>query len=514
MEKSNASSAVSQILFRIIGLLFLISICFVFGSVFFHNTIYAHDKFIVLVTMIDIAVLFVLFEWLLAKIESKLNRRNMIIIIAVYLSIFAVVQIIFAERLRFQPMFDLGNTFNGAINWLQKGSLAECQEYFYYFPNNIGLMCVFRFIFGIVSIFGIHDYYMVASCMGAASMIAMMWAVIAVCRKLFDDKTALRAMFLMLFILPFYIYAAVFYSDVMSVFAMPLIVFFCLKGMESEILWKKILFFLFMGLAAAVGMKIKFTVVIVLIALSIVLLIKGKYKDFLIGAAAALLMSVVVFCSINATVYPKLLEKDVAEQMNTPYLHWIMMGLSGKGSYNGDDYEFTRGFADTELRDNAIKKEVKRRISEQKLTGLITLYEEKTVNCFGDGTFAASDFLDDLPQNEFGLHKYILYDGEKYLNYSSICQGVFLMIMLMMIVSGIKYYILSSQVEVRYIFFSLMFLGIWMFLMLWETTARYFFNHIPAMIIMAVVGISPFVKGLKYLGNLFRPSRQVSAPGK
>ena len=119
MEKIIVPKSVSQILFRIIGLLFVLCIGFVFGSVFFHNTIYTHDKFIVLITMLVVTIMFVLVEWLLKKISSKLNNLNMKIIIGVYLAVFGIIQIIIAGRLRFVPAYDLGNVYNGAINWLE-----------------------------------------------------------------------------------------------------------------------------------------------------------------------------------------------------------------------------------------------------------------------------------------------------------------------------------------------------------------------------------------------------------
>ena len=43
------------------------------------------------------------------------------------------------------------------------------------------------------------------------------------------------------------------------------------------------------------------------------------------------------------------------------------------------------------------------RIKELGVSGLFKLWTNKAVICFGDGTYALSDFLDDTPANETGF---------------------------------------------------------------------------------------------------------------
>ena len=76
------------------------------------------------------------------------------------------------------------------------------------------------------------------------------------------------------------------------------------------------------------------------------------------------------------------------------------MGAQGNGSYNPADYDFTRSFTDIEERNEALKAEIINRYRELGISGTLELWKEKTIKCFGDGTYALSDFLDDEPVEE------------------------------------------------------------------------------------------------------------------
>lgn len=90
-----------------------------------------------------------------------------------------------------------------------------------------------------------------------------------------------------------------------------------------------------------------------------------------------------IFSAANNIVYSGLLVKEQAELQNTPYLHWIMMGAQGNGSYNPADYEFTRSFEDKEERQEALKAEIVRRYKELGIKGTLELWKNKTKKCFG-----------------------------------------------------------------------------------------------------------------------------------
>lgn len=506
--KKGVADKVSLLLIRAIQLIFVLCIGFVFSQVMFNNTIYKYDVTIVVRVMLLMILFFGILWFVLRKYEITDARINLIT--AIFLACFGIVQMTVASKLEFNPVFDMGSVYHGAIEWLEKGTVKTYEEYFYYFPNNLGLTIIFRFLFSIAKMIGYTNYFMVGSFAGCISTLVMMWAIIQICRKLVGNKCALLAIVLMAVIPPFYLMAGAFYTDVMSLAVIPLIIYFYLRAEEQDKIKKKVLWYVLIAVVSAFGMKIKFTVVIGLIALFIITAIKGKWKEIVILAVSVGVITSVVYGAFHAVVYPKLLNEETAEQMNTPYLHWIMMGLQGKGSYNHGDYEFTRSYKDLDERQDALMLQIKARIKENGAGGMVKLYQKKTINCFGDGTFAMSDFLDDSPVNLSKFHDKVLYSGSQYKEYSSICQGVFVFIMLCMLVYGAKSFffdeydvaIMTDEDKKKIAnkaIFMLAFIGIWLFLMLWETSGRYMLNHISMMIICAVFGIEGLCGGMCHL---------------
>lgn len=164
------------------------------------------------------------------------------------------------------------------------------------------------------------------------------------------------------------------------------------------------------------------------------------------------------------------------------------MGLKGNGTYNREDSLFARSFDNSIERDAAIKKEIIHRINLLGSRGICELAQKKTQRCFGDGTFGLSDFLDDVPREQNLLHEIVTYNGKYYPIYKSFCHSTFLSIMILMFlhsITSIKNVGNSTSTD---LVLKLSFIGLWVFLMIWESTARYFSNYISIMFILAIMG--------------------------
>jgi len=416
-----------------------------------------------------------------------------------YLLCTFILQIILGKQVRYTPMWDLGSVFHGAVSWAGKGNIDDFAEYFYYFPNNLGLTVLFRGYFTIVhTVLGEKtDYFMAALVLGSAVVTVFRFSVIQISRKLFGEEYAVTAAVLLLLCFPLYFAAAVFYTDVMSMAAPALFYLLYLYAKRAESLMKSIVWYVMMSFVAAVGMEIKFTVVIIAIAVGIELLLRGEWKRFALMAGVHLTVICAVFSAVDFIVYSGPLVREQAEKQNTPYLHWIMMGAQGNGSYCPEDYEFTRSFENREEQQKALKAEIKRRYREMGIQGTLNLWKNKTIKCFGDGTYALSDFLDDEPAETSKWNQWILYSGNKYDRYQTLCLGVFVTVMLLMLFGVIGSFgrrrVLSAEMTALW----LAFLGLWIFLMLWETSARYFTNYLSVMLVAAVFGLPYFEISLK-----------------
>ena len=241
-----------------------------------------------------------------------------------------------------------------------------------------------------------------------------------------------------------------------------------------------------MGLSLTIGMMIKFTVVIVLIAVVIDAFLYIPWKKALLILVVSLVFYGVTVSIYNHNIYKNYISDEQYQNLKTPYWHWIMMGLQNNGYYNPEDYEYTRSY-DVNERSAACRKKAMERVKELGVSGLFKLWTSKAVICFGDGTYALSDFLDDNPANETNIHDYILYAGKSYSKYQSFSTGLLIVLYLLAIVGAGRDII--DKVKYRESILPtaprLAMLGILCFLILWETSGRYFTNYVPILIVCA-----------------------------
>lgn len=427
-----------------------------------------------------------------AQNEEKLEK-NFDCVFLIYLTVMFILQIIPAGVLKYTPMWDLDAVFGGAISWLNNGDLHEYSDYFLWFPNNFGLLTIYRCIFTAAhAIWGEKtNYYLIATIMGSISLTVMRFSVVKICRKILGTSAAYTAMLLMALCPVLYFMSEAFYTDVLSMWAAPLAILLFINARESENRLKKVLLYYAAAVSAALGAEIKFTVLIIVIALGLSLLIRGEFKELGIFAVTQLAIFIAVFAGFNALYYANF-DKAQASQMNTPVTHWIMMGACKDGRYNGADYNFTRSFSDTEERDREIKKELIKRYNEMGLGGAHRLRREKTAIDFGDGTLAISDFLDDNIEKRSAIHEVITYDGKYYKKWFGAC-GVYLLILLISMLSATTAgENLSPERERIGLALNMCFIGLWIFLMMWEASGRYFSNYYGILLLSAVWGIDSF----------------------
>ena len=128
-----------------------------------------------------------------------------------------------------------------------------------------------------------------------------------------------------------------------------------------------------MGLTITIGSLNKFTVIIIAIAVGIDLLINRKFKEFTKILVSVVSIMMIFNVTFNLYMYSSHLDRQTAKGENTPYNHWVMMGLKGDGVYNPEDYEFTRKYDYDENRNSKINKEIFDRIKNLGFCGIFDL---------------------------------------------------------------------------------------------------------------------------------------------
>lgn len=439
--------------------------------------------------------------YFLCKRWERALERYYVQILCTVLAFFAAVQITAGLALRFTPAWDLDAIYGGAVQWAETGSFTKYEEYYQYFPNNLGGMTLLYLFFRPAYLLGATDYFAAAVVLNAVLLTGSALFASLAARVHFGNSGAVFILFLFAACLPFYFMGAVFYTDALSMIFPVLFYYLYLRLTRAGRRWKRLCLAVGMGLTLAAGMTVKFTVVIMAIAVfADAVLVQQRWRVLFLLVGAALL-AVVVYKLFYLWLYSSQLDPAKAAQMNTPISHWIMMGLKGNGGYNGEDYVFTRSFSDPAERNAAIWQEIRNRIAALKLAGLLELWAAKELVCFGDGTFALSSFLDDTPLTQNFLRQIVMEDGGLYPVYRHLCEAGFLSVLLLAVVSA--YRDIQKRESVRILAPRLAVMGLFLFFLIWETNGRLVLNFLPVFFLAAVPGAQAVAQGLNACGNFF-----------
>ncbi len=452
-----------------------------------------HKPFITISFTILTAILVFSLAYFIDKYNDKLSKYYYKIN-AVFCLLYFVALMVFGSLLEFTPAYDMSAIYHSAIELVEQGTMATVNyqtvgtDYFYWFPNNLGTTWFLSLFFYIGKIFSFTNYFLIGTLVNSALICVTIFVSSLICRRLFGNLSAFLALVFYLCMPSLLFSAAAFYTDFLSI-SFPVITFYIyLRLCGAKTLKSKAILIFALSLSVAIGAMIKFTTIIVFISIVAITLLLKKFK--LLGVICLAVIPVLLLSNlIVGTLSAAHLDKERSQAQNTPYIHWIMMGLKNEGRYNGEDYVFTRSFESTQERDRAIIEEIKNRVNNLGVSGLWRLWLIKTNTVFSDGTFGISDFLDDSPKNDLPIHDVVLYSGEHYFLYKAICDGV-LLLMIILSVTGAIILLRKKRFDSTLILY-LSLIGIMVFLSMWEVSGRYSTNFMPFIVITATLAVRP-----------------------
>lgn len=416
-------------------------------------------------------------------------------------AVFFVAQLVLGARLRFEPEWDMLAVYQGGISWGTLGDLTavsaptfDAATYFYYFPNNLGAAAVLAVVFRGASLLGINDFFWPAMAVNGLLCSTALAVTALAARELGGVRLAVLAAAAFLLCPPVWFAAPVFYSDFLS-FLFPVLALWLFLKARRQAARGRCALLLFLACAATgLGVMIKATVGIVLVAMGVGLVLLGQPRRFAVFCLAALLGVGLWQGALELAVYPRQLSRSQADRLNTPLLHWTMMSLQGDGGYDPASYEFTRSFSDKEQRRTRVAEETLRRLKELGPGGFCSLAGRKWERSFGNGTLNLSDMLDDLPATPCALHDFLLPGGPGHGGYKALCNGVelcFLSLSAALCTVGA----LRRRMDFAPLVAPLCIFGLALFLLFWETSCRYITNFMPLLFLSAALGLETLLAG-------------------
>lgn len=297
------------------------------------------------------------------------------------------------------------------------------------------------------------------------------------------------------------------YSDSLVLFIPVTVVYLYTK-------YDKFVINVLIGIMAIIGTYVKPQCIIIIIAIIISLSIKlvCGTKELRIAAlkriVSILLGMLVGFILSIALRYNNKIELNKEDAFGVA--HYIMMGLQDSGEYSYDDWEFSRSFSTKKERTSANLEVAKQRVKDMKIIDLHNHFVKKTLYSYADGSYAFENINstafwkeDRSIDNKIAhiLTNIIRGGGISYFVMDGVRQANWLVILF--ITSIVPFVNLKrNKADNEHIFvLGLSILGLFLFIMLFESKARYLYAYIPVYIVMAILGLPSFKKNTTETDN-------------
>ncbi len=376
-----------------------------------------------------------------------------------------------------------GAVYSQAQEFVLNGTLPG--DYFAQFSGERGLYVLMCAFFGMFELVGIHDFY---AAMAVVNIIAIDVAILLAyfcARRMFGAQKAILLLISALACLPFVLYVPMFSAYTL---ALPFPVAMVFLWLKARIVWREgsfggaMLRFLALSLIAAVGTLIQPLVIIVYIAIVLDLLI------FLRGIKRLLLMLCgTVLCAGltlgGLAVMPQLMFFSQGGDADLPLTTWVMMGLSGDGSYNEQLMQQLLEQEGAQARSDFALSQIEQSLNEKGVGGLLSHAGAKLSAAFGDGLYGAPKELENLEVDTLGVGAVLTSQsaGAQYLLY--IAFAIKTAMLFQLIVAAIKSFFRRNYALV---FLRMALFGLVLFLLVWQVNAAYLIVFLPLCLLCGI----------------------------
>lgn len=474
-----------KIIKQLINILFLIIIIYILLNILIQSETlwfkFDNLKLIFATTLYGVCLV------ILYKIFKKIKQPNKILV-GIILGIIVIIQCIVSYLFCVNPSWDFGKVFNEATKF---NVIIENTQYFTQCANNIPIMLILKSIFYIFSFIGTNNYLVLGIILNIIIIDSSIWVTYLLVKRILGNSKALFALVLFALNPAIYLYGPIFYTDTLTMI-FPILILYLYVLLKDENISKKrktVIAILF-GIIMAVGMILKFTIIIPFIAIIIYEIffdtskknIKLKCVQFtkiIIAMIIVVLLQKVLLVNIVPN-YTEMKDKSL------PFLHFIMMSIEGDGRFRQSDVDFTMSL-DLETRNEQLIEEIKNRIQKHNENNdWYKFITTKMLTTWGDGTYYIPWQLEREPIHN-GIHQEFIFSDGKYSKiYAYYVQAQHITMFILMIF--LIFYKLERK-DFNYNILKLTFIGLFLVFIIYEAKSRYIVNFMPIFVIMQVIGL-------------------------
>ena len=423
-------------------------------------------------------------------------QKQFFIFVGTAIFFMIIIQLFFAKLLEIYPSSDRKIIFEQSLYFINKNELKVNPDFNYYFmkyPNNTFLLLFETLYLKIVSILGFFKHYIFSlSILNIICIDVSIIILINLYRKIRGENHAVFLTIVCLVFPPFYLYVPFFYSDTLAlpfISGLIYLIYELIESIKKSQTNKIVIKSIFAGILVFLGFNIKATVIIIFVSFVIFIFINRNHFKKSIMCISIIF---VCFFTMNFTANFAINNSDIFdrtkfESSNFPYTHWIMMGLQGVGKYQRSEVEFTESFHTREEKKQANMEVIKTRLDNYGIIGLTLHIFIKNSYTFSNGLYDMEYYLSVNSQQQNFLSS-ISYRGSDNFDilftygnglHFIILVGLFLM----------SFHKANSKTERFILFLKMSFLGIVVFLLIWETRPRYLMHFIPIILLLSTDGV-------------------------
>lgn len=462
--------------------------------------------------------------FLLKKIPfNRYTVAGTTIFLLVTCMLFYLVNVKISKCIAFYGGWDCGMVANSA-RWIYEGRDLGYDDYYTIYSNNIPITWLLYKLYCISNELPNYPYnpefiWIQFQCLiFSAAIFFSSLTVMIISKKISFSVLTLTVNCLLLGLSPWKIIP---YTDAVTI-ATPVFIIFlyslflCIRSKYKYILW------LFMIFAGVLGGIMKASCYVTLIAIVLVDFIWvlftqdrmiAKMKELMLRVALLICGFLLASCCKNGMYHT--LNYDYDRDTAITWTSYLYIGLNEPttGASSQDGLVIVRAYAGypRSVRDGFEWKYIKDRLRDKGVKGSMDFWLRKQVMNFNDGTFswyqegffdawAYEDIIDSSWEEP--LQKFYWEDGESFILFNTISQGIWIFILLGVIIEtilvlinavfGLKHGVDDMEADspeqhIRVVGI-LTFIGVFLFVMLFEGRARYLFNSVPVFSTMAVIG--------------------------
>lgn len=500
-KKGRISGTLKRVFFIVFAVVFAI----LFVQVVFANPHFEYNIPLTLLFAVLWGALFFGLYMLLvrSRFGCLLEKREKLFLLLFFVfQIFT--QLFFFSQTAGYASFDVEKVHYGALNFTVNGFIEDPYlDYFYKYPHNMPLVILLQFVYRLFYRFGLpmENFLYLGMAVNAVCMLLAFLFTYLCARHLFGVRYGFLAFAVLYLCIPLQSYVSVFYTDTLTLLFAPFAFYCYLRMRDAKTRKGRILAAIAMGAGLAFGAKLKYSVVIVLIAILATLLLNGKWKQLLASLGVFLVCFSLLTMGFNRYMYAHFLDESLAADKATPFASWIMMSLTGDGSHNAYDNDRVWYYETAEEKQQEAIQVIKERLASRNLWQHIQFYNQKSLRSFGSGNLDAVRWVVDAPIRDTTLARLMTpgYPGNKELD--TFFQGYHVMLFSLIIAGAI---IAARKKDCSMFMPYLAIFGLYLFLLLWEASQRYLLSFYGLFVLAAVFA-------LFHLGKNILPKKQVES---